>query len=94
MSTQFSTVTLATLGVGVNTAYTVAHGHDPFPTLLAGGLFMGGCVMAGAVTPELGTALAGVYLLATLIYRGEFFFGFLNNLVSGAQSAKTNKKGK
>jgi hypothetical protein len=90
MSTGFSIISIAGTGVLINATYTVAHKHDPFPTILAGGLFMGACVLVGGARPEVGSALAAIYLLSTVITRGEYFIGFVEDL-TGSQ---TKVKGK
>lgn len=91
MASQTTVVALSGLGIGINTAYTVAHGYDPFPTVLAGAIFMGGCVIVGSANAELGAALAGVYLLGTLIFRGDYFIGFLQDLTKSAPAPAQHK---
>jgi len=65
----------------------VAQKRDPFPTIFAGTLFMGGCLIVGGFNTELGTALAALYLLSTFITRGDYFIKFLENLTN-AKSPK------
>jgi hypothetical protein len=82
---DFGTVGMAGTAVAINTVYTLQHGRDPFPVLFAGALFTGAVVLVSAGTPELGTALAGLFLLATFLTRGETFMTWLTDLLKGSE---------
>ena len=90
---SFSTVGMCVGAVGVNTVYTIQHHHDPFPTILAGALFTGVCVVAGGFRPEIGTALAALFLLSSLLTRGTAFINWLTALQAGATKKKVASHG-
>lgn len=81
---EFGIVTTVGAGVAINTMHSIQIGTDPFPTMFAGALWMGACVLVGEGNASVGAALAAVYLLAVIIYRGNSFFAFTNNLVKGS----------
>lgn len=89
---HFGTVGLVASGVAINTAYTVAHKHDPFPTVFAGALFLGGCIAVGGINAEVGTALAALYFLSTALFRGEYFIQFLESM-SNSKPRKVRNHG-
>lgn len=80
----FGIMMTAGTGVAINTVYTIQHGHDPFPTLFAGSMWIGACVLLGTGSHDLGMALAGVYLLAVILARGPSLFHTVNALTKGS----------
>jgi hypothetical protein len=74
---SFSTVGVAGTGVAIVAINNVAKGDDPFPALLAGGLFVFGCVLVSGINPDLGTALAALFLIGALFTRGSAVLNFL-----------------
>lgn len=74
---NFSSVGVAGAGVAVVAINNVANGNDPFPAILAGGLFAFGCVLVSGINPDLGTALAAVFLIGALLTNGSAVLNFL-----------------
>lgn len=94
MSKQFTPLTMAFAGVAVNAVYQVRHGRDPVPVIFLGSLWVGAVVLVSQVQPELGTAIAAVYLLSVLLTRGTEFFDWINDLASGMDASKNKRKKK
>lgn len=83
---NFSTVGVAGSGVAIVAINNVSKGEDPFPAILAGGLFTFGCVLVSGIDPGLGTALAAVFLIGALFTSGSAVLNFL-----GAAAPKKGK---
>jgi hypothetical protein len=81
---EFGIVATVGAGVAINAMHSVQTGVDPFPTLFAGALWMGACVLVGEGNASIGSALALVYLLAVVMFRGPAFFKTLNALTKGS----------
>lgn len=69
---------------GVNAMYAVRHGHNIFPTLVGGGVLLVFVTGLNAVPgSNIGTAVAGTFLIGTLIYRGGDILSLLSGLLGG-----------
>lgn len=89
---SFSTVGLCALGTATNAVVAIKDGHDPFPTVFAGGLFAAGCVIVGTAEPRLGTGIALLFLLGSLLLNGTQLFGLIGT--SAAQPEAPQAQGK
>lgn len=73
-------------GLLINTVHTVQEGHNPFGTLVAGGVFLGGLVFVSEfVNERLAVTLGALYLLASFLFHGQVFINMLTNLSGTAQ---------
>lgn len=70
-------------GAGVNFAFAVSRHQDFFPGLLAAGMLAIACSWAGDLDPALGTALAALYLLTSVLLHGTVVIGLLVNFATG-----------
>jgi len=77
---NFSTAGVAAAGVAIVATNKVANGDDPFPSLLAGGLFTFGCILVSGINPGMGTALAAVFLLGALFSNGSAVLNFITKV--------------
>ena len=87
MASDFGAFGMVIIGTGMNAAKDVKKGHDPFPTLLAGGMlafFVS--LIASYLDARLGTALAGLFLFGSFLTSGVEVF-------SSASAAVASKKG-
>lgn len=79
---NFSTVGVASTGVAIVAINKVAAGSDPFPGILAGGLFTFGCVLLSGIDAGMGTALAACFLIGALLTNGTAVLNFISGVTS------------
>ena len=70
-------------GGGVNFAYAVTRHQDFFPGLLAAGMLTIGCAWVSDFSPALGTSLAALYLLTSMLLHGAAVVGLLAGFTTG-----------
>lgn len=87
---SFGVITMTGSAIAVNAIYQIRHDRDPYPVVFIGGLVMGSFVLIGTGYPELGTALAAVYLLSVLVSRGEDTFSLAGDLTTGVSQNRKN----
>lgn len=89
MSDGASGTLIAEVGLGLvfNGVHAVSAGHNPFPTFIAGGFFLGGLMaVAQFVDASLAVTVGALYLLASFLFHGEVFINLLTRL-TGSPSA-------
>ena len=72
------------VAVAINALYAVRHGHNVFSVFVGGGvllLFVSG--LDSLPGSNVGTAIGGAFLFATVIYRGSDSLAFLSDLMGG-----------
>ena len=70
-------------GAGVNFAYAASRHQDFFPGLLAAGMLAIGCAWVSDFSPALGTSLAALYLLTSMLLHGAAVVGLLAGFTTG-----------
>lgn len=74
-------------GLAINTVHIVREGGNPFGTLVAGGVFLGGLMfVAEFVNDRLAVTLGALYLLASFLFHGQVFINVLTNLAGTPQA--------
>lgn len=71
------------LSVGIVAINNVSHGKDPFPSLMAGGIFTAGCVGIAALDKDIAMAVACVFLLANVLTKSDPFLALIGGVTSG-----------
>lgn len=89
MASEAGIVTLGSVGIAIDAWYAIDHGYDPFLTLLPGAIFLTACVLIGQWDASLGLGLVGVFVLASLLFRGQ---SLINGLADLAGSGKATRK--
>lgn len=84
---KLGVVGICGLSIGVVAVDNVSAGKDPFPSMVAGGMFMAGCVGISEIDEQLGAAIAWVFLLSNLLLKSDP----LLKVISGATSTTTSK---
>ena len=82
MSDGGGVLAMTAAGVGINAAYAVAHGHEPFGIVLAGGALLGVFMAVESFSPGLATAGAGLFLLGTVLIHGEWFVTLIERVTN------------
>lgn len=88
MSSSFGVVGVCGISVTIVFIDNVHDGRDPFPALVAGGLFTGGCVLISEFDTDMAMALAVVFLLANLLSNSNSVLGVMTKLVDTSKQAQ------
>lgn len=81
---MIDSTSLIVAGAGINFAYAARKHQDYFPGLLAAGMLSIACAFVGdAMSPGLGTALAALFLLTSLLTHGSDVISSLVALTTG-----------
>lgn len=71
MANGLGTTGLVLFGAAVNFTYAIDKKHDYFPGLLAAGMLAMACAFVNdVISPGIGTALAALFLLTSLLTHG------------------------
>lgn len=90
---SFSAVILMAGGAAtINVIGTISQGRDPFPVAMAGGVFVTTLAFIDEASSELADALAGLYLLSTILFRGVWFFTWLAQVTGSTPQQPGNIK--
>lgn len=84
---KLGVVGICGLSIGVVAVDNISTGRDPFPSIMAGGIFMAGCVGISEIDEQLAAAVAWVFLLSNLLLKSDP----LLKVISGATGSTTSK---
>lgn len=94
MASQVGVTGICAVGIGIIALDNLARSKDPFPQLLAGGLFATGCAVVSEVDTGLATALATVFLVSALLLHSQGITAAINKFSKqNPVPTKTSKKG-
>jgi hypothetical protein len=82
VATQVGVTGICALGITAIAVDNIVRHKDPFPALLAGGLFTVGCSVVSEVDTGLATALASVFLVSALLIHSTGTAAVLTKLAS------------
>jgi len=88
MSSKLGVIGISGLSIGVIAIDNVSKGRDPFPSIVAGGMFMAGCIGVSEIDTELASAIAWVFLLSNILIKSDSLLKVVNGIT--AQPSKLN----
>lgn len=90
MSSKLGIVGICGVSIGVVWINNVSSGKDPFPSMVAGGIFTAGCVGVGEIDADFGAAIAWVFLLANILTKSDPLLNFIGGVTNTAKVSKLN----
>lgn len=86
-------VGVGSLAVTIIAVENVTKGHDPFPQLLVGGMFIGGATVISEVNEGLGMGIVVLFLVSTLLLHSDGVLGVISGVSKTPKTPGTDFAG-